>query len=407
MTNFDFLTQVMQYSEALKIVLKLSRLFSDNAAAPFLHYRVAENLFCDFVPRTVNLGREDIAIDAKTIYEDNQQKTHIVGVGNKTFLHGSGNTLQKVAEFNRDRSLYDHLAPKEKIKKIAELRNKRLQFCIDTHDITELVYHCVTRDTQGVVRLYNTSMDLIDIENIKSIKISDSSISFEDGRNDYSFNLSKSTLFKRFKFNEVEPLKTFNVEIDETPLDTLAKAFQIGINTDTITTNPSPAVEEEFIILPLYSFSTSKGKYVPERSSLNIWNAAGRPRDPNEAYIGISQKIHAFINNKYKDEQLKFFPSRDTSFKLKLPNGEFLSAKLCQANSKALMTNPNRDLGKWLLRKVLNLEEGEVLTYTKLLELGIDSVKISQIDVTGEELIYSIDFCPIGTYDEFVLENEI
>ncbi|QZN88214.1 hypothetical protein K5X77_07000 [Vagococcus lutrae] len=407
MTNFDTLTQISPYSEALNVVLKLSRLFSDTTAAPFLHYRVSENLFCDFVPRTVNLSREDIAIDAKTIYEDEQKVTHIVGVGNKTFLHGSGNTLQKVAEFNRDRSLYDHLAPKEKIKKIAELRNTRLQFCIDTHDLTDLVYHCVTRDNQGVVRLYNTPMDMIDIENIRALKISDSSISFEDGLNDYSFNLSKSTLFKRFKFNEVQPVKVFEVEIDENPLETLANAFNIGISAESLAIKTTSVVEEDYIILPLYSFSASKGKYVPEKSALNIWNAAGRTRDPNEAYIGVSQKIHAFINSKYEKETLKFFPSRDISFKLRLPNGKFLNAKLCQSNSKALMTNPNKDLGKWLLRKVLKLEEGEVLTYTKLLELGIDSVKIAQLDVTGEELIYSIDFCPIGTYDEFVLKNDI
>lgn len=407
MINFDELTKAPQYFEALKMVLKLSRLFSDNTAAPFLHYRVAENLFCDFVPKSVNLSREDIAIDAKTFFKDEQGKTHIIGVGNKTFLHGNGNTLQKIAEFNRDRSLYDHLAPKEKIKKIAELRNIRLQLCIDTHDITELVYHCVTRDNQGIIRLYNTSMDFIDLTNISEIKISEASISFKDGKNDYSFNLSKSTLFKRFEFNNIKPVHQYEVVVDETPLVTLATAFQNQLSTNVVSSIEPPSVGEEYIILPLYSFSTSKGKYVPEKSSLNIWNAAGRKRDPNEAYIGISQKIHNFINDKYRDNQLKFFPARDTSFQLILPNGDILSAKLCQENSKALMTNPNKDLGKWILRKVLKLEEGEILTYTKLLELGIDSVKISQINISGEELVYSIDFCPIGSYDEFVLANDI
>lgn len=407
MIKFDELTQIPRYSEALKIVLKMTLLFSDNTAAPFLHYRVAENLFCDFIPNTTNLSREDIAIDAKTIITDEQGEKHVVGIGNKTFLHNNGNTLQKIAEFNKDRSMYDNLTPKEKIKKIAELRNLRLQLCIDMHDITELIYHCVTRDNLGIVRLYNTPMDFIDIKNIKMTSVSEASIFFEDGKNDYSFNLSKSTLFKRFKFTELSPIAEFEVEIDEKPLETLAKAFHVELDTNFITEVSSVSINEEYIILPLYSFSPSKGKHVPPKSSLNIWNAAGRKRDPNEAYIGISQKIHAFINNKYQSNSLKFFPSRDTAFRLILPNGESLSAKLCQDNSKALMTNPNKDLGKWLLRKVLKLEEGEVLTYDKLLELGIDSVRISQVDVSGDELIYSIDFCPIGTYDEFALENNI
>lgn len=404
MTKFNELTQLTAYSEALQTVLRLSRLFSDTSAAPFLHYRVAENLFCDFVPNSTNLSREDIAIDAKTSYIDEQRDNQIIGVGNKTFLHGNGNTLQKVAEFNKDRSMYDNLAPKEKIKKIAELRNIRLQFCIDNHDLTDLVYHCVTRDNQGIIRLYNTPMDLIDVDKIHSIQISEASISFKDGKNDYTFNLSKSTLFKRFEFNHIEPIKQFEVVIDENPLETLTSAFSISSRGTTTLTASS---DENYIILPLYSFSSSKGKFVPEKSSLNIWNAAGRTRDPNEAYIAISKKIHNYIDRVYTDEDLKFFPSRDTPFKLILPNGDSLNAKICQDNSKALMTNPNKDLGKWILRKVLKLAEGEVLTYSRLQELGIDSVKITQVDVSGEELVYSIDFCPIGTYDEFVLNNDI
>lgn len=404
MENFNTLTQLQTYSEALQTVLRLSRLFSDNSAAPFLHYRVAENLFCDFVPNSTNLSREDIAIDAKTSYIDEQGNNQIIGVGNKTFLHGNGNTLQKIAEFNKDRSMYDNLAPKEKIKKIAELRNIRLQFCIDTHGLTGLVYHCVTRDSQGNIRLYNTPMDLIDIDRIHSIQISEASISFKDGKNDYTFNLSKSTLFKRFEFNKIEPVKQFEVTIDENPLETLTNAFNISSEETTTLTGDS---EEKCIILPLYSFSASKGKFVPEKSSLNIWNASGRPRDPNEAYIAIPRKIHNYIDQNYADVDLKFFPNRDTPFKLILPNGDSLDAKICQDNSKALMTNPNKDLGKWILRKVLKLSEGEILTYNRLQELGIDSVRIAQVDVTGEELIYSIDFCPVGKYDEFVLENNI
>ena len=40
------------------------------------------------------------------------------------------------------------------------------------------------------------------------------------------------------------------------------------------------------------------------------------------------------------------------------------------------MTNPNRALSDWLLRKVLQLKEGELATMEKLDKLGFDSVII-------------------------------
>ena len=59
-----------------------------------------------------------------------------------------------------------------------------------------------------------------------------------------------------------------------------------------------------------------------------------------------------------------------------IPTGEIFSAKLCQENSKALMTNPNKALSDWLLRKVLQLKEvdwSEKRLYCKL--------KLWQLDV--------------------------
>ena len=44
------------------------------------------------------------------------------------------------------------------------------------------------------------------------------------------------------------------------------------------------------------------------------------------------------------------------------------------------MSNPNKELGKWLLRDVLHLKEGEPLTMEKLNRFGFDSVIITKID---------------------------
>ncbi len=97
----------------------------------------------------------------------------------------------------------------------------------------------------------------------------------------------------------------------------------------------------------------------------------------------------------------RFFPNRKEHFVLKLPNGNELSAKVCQAGNKALMSNPNSALGKWLLREVMNIREGEILTYEILQIMGIDSVEVYKIN----DKEYKIDFRPIGTYDEFVEQN--
>ena len=95
-----------------------------------------------------------------------------------------------------------------------------------------------------------------------------------------------------------------------------------------------------------------------------------------------------------------FFPKRDQDFNLQIPTGEIFSAKVCQENSKALMTNPNKALSDWLLRKVLLLKEGELATMEKLDKLGFDSVIILK-DENGD---FKIDIMKTDTYMEFNTE---
>ena len=78
-----------------------------------------------------------------------------------------------------------------------------------------------------------------------------------------------------------------------------------------------------------------------------------------------------------------------------------MSAKVCQDNSKALMSNPNSALGNWILRDVLNLKEGELLSYEKLAQVGLDSVVIYK----SEDGKYDIDFAKAGSYEEFAGED--
>jgi len=142
---------------------------------------------------------------------------------------------------------------------------------------------------------------------------------------------------------------------------------------------------KQTVYLPLYG----RDKTVFEKSGLNQWNAGGRDRHPNEVYNPIPAEIHKNFPG--------FFPNRDVSFSLKLPNGVEMKSKVCQDNNKALMSYSNRELGEWILRDVLDLDEGELLTYEKLQTLGIDSVRIDKINDSK----FEINFSKTGSYEKF------
>ncbi len=359
-----------KYIKYLKIVGSLSRLFSDSLC-PYLYYRAAENIFC-LAFDAENLSRSDISIDAK---KEN------IGFGLKTFLYGNGKTFQKVAEFNSIRDEYVNFSDSEKVKFISEARNKRLNICLDSYGVDKLVYHCLTRSDNNI-SIYEFPMDMIDIKNIKNIKRkSKNSIHFTDGRNEYSFNLSKSTLYKKFKCKF--SLKDIKVDILDNPYESL-----MCINRSEpkllkyVSTKP-------FIYLPLYA-SSSKDLEPATASGINQWNAGGRPRNQDELYIPVP----AWIHKKFA----AFFPNNnDDKFELILPNGESLNAKMCQSGQKGLMSNPNKALGKWILRDVLKVPVGNIIDRKYLEKIGIDSVIVFKLSDNK----YKIDFASIGKFEEF------
>lgn len=361
------------YIAYLKAICSLSRLFSESNT-PYLHYRIAENIFCKAF-KAENLSRDDLAYDAR-IGE--------IGIGLKTFID-KGTNSEKITELNIFSNQLKRLSGKDLAIRLSELRNERIEFANRTYGIKSAIYHCVARKKQ-LLKIFESSYDLIDIDDIKKIKTQEASISFEDGKNEYSFNFSKTTLFK--KFYTPQDALIVDIEILDDPLQLIHQLFNQQIKR--LTKREIAGVN--FVVLPLYSLRESKvgHKVVPEKSGLNQWNAGGRTRDVGEVYIPVPNIIHS----KY----LKFFPDRETPFNLHVPTTETLSTKLCQENSKALMTNPNNALSDWLLRKVLNLKEGELLTYDKLKLLGIDSVRITKIDNQN----YKIDFAKIDSYEKFI-----
>lgn len=380
--------QIEEYVRELNAVASLSNLFSVSTA-PLIYYRATENIYCKAFGAK-NVARSDCTADA--IFGN-------VGVGIKTFLENS--PFQKIAEFNRLRPQYVNLSDYETIRKIAQFRNDRIRFTINNYGLNGMIYHCIIRNEAGLIRLHEEKMNPISISNIRVLYRYRNSISFTDGIENYEFNISKSTLFKQFNCDS--SFCEFKVIIIQNPIDFLTEFLddleQRGLITAIAKSEPS-------IIIPLYSENKSKGRFIPPSSGLNQWNGYrgsykrdannnlvldnnGQKilvkkvaRDPNEVYIPFSKKL--------REQYPSFFPPRNTKWKMHLPNGKIIQMKVCQDDGKALMSDPNRDLGQWLLRDVLGFkpESRHILTYEDLERIGIDSVQIWKQD-DGD---YRIDF---------------
>lgn len=404
----------------LTIMGQLSNLFSESEC-PYLAYRAHENIFCRYL-EAENLARSDCSADAK---KDG------IGIGLKTWM---GNDDQKVAEFGKLKKNYTHLSGIELVKKIAEYRNERIRVTKKLHGINQMIYHVVKR-VPNMMQILECAFDYIDIDSIKLIpnRGNDNNTYFTDGKHTYHFSVSKNTLY--MIFDDLELLDSFEVGIMEDPYMFLLSLMQQnssdkkciefvseqGKRFEMYQTVIEKNIAKPILCLPLYSRKgPNKDKYVPEKSGLNQWNAAGRARDANEIYIPY-QSLD-------RQRDLSFFPPRDTSFTLHLPDGTEISAKVCQeafkkmseqeyqfltdeeraleeqrrATGKSIMSNPNKILGKWLLRDVFELSEGTVVTYEMLEKFGVDSV----IFTKNGELDYSIDFAELGTYEKFYGEED-
>lgn len=361
------------YLKLLSATAKLSRLFSESQI-PYIYYRAAENIFCRSFDAN-NLSRGDSAFDASY---------NSIGIGLKTFICEKQFSTEKIAEFNKLSIKLKQFKGKELALKLAEFRNERIELANRLYNIENSLYHIVARKSNELI-LFETDYEKIDLNNIGSLKESQSGLQFHDGINFYSYNFSKSTLFRKFEI----PQRAFKVPINiiDDPYKLLLELFEEvkGVSTK----NDLLIKGSNYIVLPLYGFK-NKRKFVFEKSGLNQWNASGRKRDFGEVYIPIPIIIHQLYPG--------FFPSRDKEFNLKVPTGEVLKAKVCQDNSKALMTNPNKALSDWLLRKVLNLKEGELATIEKMEQLGFDSVIILKDD----EGNFKIDKAKSDNFEDFL-----
>ena len=413
------------YKGMLKIIGSLSRIFSESDV-PYLYYRAHENIFSKYFD-LVNNSRSDDSADAYSIDEK-------VGIGLKTWV---GQDNQKVAEFGKLRPQYKDLKGIELINQIAEYRNERIRVTKNAHGLDTMLYHIVKRIPKAMI-IYEAAFDPIDIPNIRLDleRGNDNSIYFTDGNHTYHFSLSKNTLY--MNFDDMVELDRFSVEIIADPYEVLSSLLLREIpqgnipksdKTDKSAETPDITAETANFIaqtvsasvpkknqlcLRLYATKPDGTKYVPDKSGLNQWNAEGRPRDINEVYIPYLADDRARSDG--------FFPPRDKPFDLMLPNGEWISAKVCQGaykrmpdeeyallskdekaiedkkrqTGKSIMSNPNLKLGEWLLRDVFELKPKTLVTYEMLKVFNVDSVMFTKLSDNK----FTVDFCVLGTYEK-------
>lgn len=378
------------YFEMLQLMASISRLFSESPT-PYLDYRLTENLFCKYF-EAQNDARSCTAYDARLAN---------LGIGIKTFGINKEISTEKIAEFNKLKPKLDRLHGIDLARQIALFRNERMAFSNSTYNVCEAQYHIIGRQ-EGCLKVFNSPYEMVNIDTICDVDDKETSISFNDGINEYSFNKSKSVLLKRFylPLDYVEIPVTILREPFELLAHLLKSHHNIKSNAVNLIEAPQTPYTEvkgvDYVILPLYS---NRGiPHIPERSGLNQWNAKGRSRDANEIYIPIPKTIH----NQYPN----FFPDRNSPFELILPDGNSLSAKVCQDGGKALMSNPNAALGEWILRKVLRKPVGEIVTIDDLNTYGIDSIKIISTHTNNSigEPIFKIMFTDTGyeNYSTFI-----
>lgn len=417
--QFDFDNSL--YKELLQSVAAMTLLFSDGPQA-YIDYRFVEKLFV-LATKGKDISRSDKVFDA--IVGEPQK----IGVGVKTFMI-PGNaqaSLEKVQEFTRfsGSGAFDNLSKADIAYKAAEYRNNTVIADSQEYgiDVSSSIYHCLVR-SGGAGVIHEEPYPLINLEKIHPVDIQgraldnfpegNKGIRFSDGTNIYSYSKSKSVLMKKFDltlYRTLPPIplaidpdiwkKISNSVVEKSLTKALAVSAEQGFTSEE-TTKMVPGVD--YVILPLYS-TRGTTKTVEAASGINQWNAGGRLRKYGEAYIPIPALIHRLAPG--------FFPERDKSFELVLPNStDPVNAKVCQQGSKALMSNPNDRLCRWLYKVIdSNFSDYDFerpptrkpFTYSDLQRVGRDSIMVIK-ERSSSRLKFEIRFSELGRYEEFIDE---
>ena len=393
------------YRHLVQKVGSLSFLFSDNNA-PLIDSRIAEKLF-ERASNGRSIARTDEAFDviAGSKFD--------IGVGVKTFIF-KGSAFEKVQEFTKMASRGElNLGSQELAEAVVRARTNKIETGKRENSLRNdgHVYHCLVR-TKGSAFIHEEPYNSIEWNKVVPLDAKGNQVDnfiedtkgvrFTDGISVYNFSKAKNVLLKRFEVTLPDKAEIIPIEIDFNVWETFTEGFAVELShrRDKLLVEPDELVAgEDFVVLPLYSPRTKK---VEKASGINQWNAGGRDRNFGEAYIPIPAEVHKLAPG--------FFPKRDEVFSLYLPNSkDAVNAKVCSDGSKALMTNPNDLLCRWLYRVIdKNFSDAafdhppnrEPYTYEDLKNIGVDSVMVTKAsDGSGA---FTISFAEVGSYDEFV-----
>lgn len=387
-----------QYLKRIQMLGMLSGLFKEldgmHGSKPYLHYRNHEILYTNTF-QVMSIARADSAFDAIARVGD---KTF--GVGLKTWMYHTDQSNQKIAEFNRKskelRALFDANQYEELIDNLALLRNERIKDDKRRYLTDKEIYHIIVRDYR-CFHVVETDYPIINRDNITQINKKDSSVSFFDGENHYSFNMSKTTLFKKFDVSEKERIITFPVNIIDNPIILLDELYLSIMSEDKC-----DAYEDnrDYILLPLYNDRTLD---VNDKSVFNASLAKSKkkgsdtPRPQYEAYAPIPKYIHHLFPRFFGIDALNRDEREKHRIKLHLPNNQCIDAKITQDNGKGLQTSPQSILGRWLLFDLFGLKPYEPLTRELIDAKEIDCIKINKIDDHN----FSVDAGSYGEYEQW------
>lgn len=160
--------------------------------------------------------------------------------------------------------------------------------------------------------------------------------------------------------------------------------------TDRTIFNGNRYMEQNFIIIPLYSpVSRAYGdEPVPKFTQLNRWNSLW-----TRTLSDVTALTFPILLDGLKPQ---FFPDGEKIFNCLLPCGSIVRAHVCY-DCRNFYVHSSNLLEDWLLRKVLGLAPKELLTYDKLREAGVDSLKIIK-----EQECYRMATAEWNAYERFV-----
>ncbi len=412
-----------EYEALVKAACRLSGLFSGASAAPYVDYRFAERLFVRCAGARDNSRRDDSFDAFVQVYESLR-----AGVGVKTFTDRSGGRpLEKVAEFTRLARLerLAGLSPEALVRKVAELRRRRVLSDASANGVSLAgsYYHCLVRGRDGegaYAFVHEETYPLIDLHGLAPLdsqgrpldayprELAGTTVHFTDGCRSYAYSTSKNVLLMRFDLHAGRRSPRIPVEPAHDPVALLlGLAGEGALWAAGQTAPPEEEDRRPYVVLPLYAPKSllSASPQVGPKSGISQWSAGGRPRKFGEAYIPVPKRLH-------EDSRLEgFFPAADgvcRPFRLRLPDGRDVRAKLCQEGMKALMSDPNDDLARWLYAMIdgsfekASLRQREVgasrpYTYEDLEVVGKDSVAVLKTD----EERFELRLLPLGAARRF------